>query len=120
MHWLSRANDLLRSRQCIGYATTSCQFAYAYHLQYGFGTRSDPAKSYTYYEVARQLGSPRALERLQALDRLLSSDEKAKAVELAKSIRSELRPIPTQVVFQYAGNQLPSPWSAPPSAQIRR
>ncbi len=118
--WRDRSKSFALLSQCIGYATTSCQFAYAYHLQYGFGTRSDPAKSYTYYEVARQLGSPRALERLQALDRLLSSDEKAKAVELAKSIRSELRPIPTQVVFQYAGNQLPSPWSAPPSAQIRR
>jgi hypothetical protein len=99
-------------------------FSQFYHLQHGFGTPSDPAKSYTYYEVARVLGAPRAPERLQALDRMLSSDEKAKAVELAKSIRSELRPIPTQVIFQYAGNQPPSPWSArsgvSPSAPIRR
>ena len=77
-------------------------------------------KDNQWYSVAFALGAPRAPERLQALDRMLSSDEKAKAVELAKSIRSELRPIPTQVVFQYAGNQPPSPWSALPSAPIRR
>ena len=110
--WQDRSKSFALFGQCIGYASANCQFAYAYHLQHGFGTPSDPAKSYTYYEVARVLGAPRAPERLQALDRMLSSDEKAKAVELAKSIRSELRPIPTQVIFQYAGNQPPSPWSA--------
>jgi len=36
----------------------------------------------------RVLGAPRAPERLQALDRMLSFDEKAKPVELAKSIRN--------------------------------
>jgi TPR repeat protein len=122
--WRDRSKSFALFSQCIGYASANCQFAYAYHLQHGFGTPSDPAKSYTYYEVARVLGAPRAPERLQALDRMLSSDEKAKAVELAKSIRSELRAIPTQVIFQYAGNQPPSPWSArsgvSPSAPIRR
>jgi uncharacterized protein len=118
--WRDRSKSFALFSQCIGYASASCEFAYAYHLRHGFGTRSDPAKSYTYYELARELGSPKAAERLQALDRMLSSDEKAKAVELAKSIRSELRPIPAQVVFQYAGNQPPSPWSALPSAPIRR
>src|SRR5262249_7978899 len=118
--WRDRSKSFALFSQCIGYASMSCQFAYAYHLRHGFGTRSDPSKSYTYYELARELGSPKAAERLQALDRMLSSDEKAKAVELAKSIRGELRPIPTQVVFQYAGTQLPSPGSAPPSASIRR
>jgi TPR repeat protein len=122
--WQDRSKSFALFSQCIGYASSNCQFAYAYHLQHGFGTPSDPAKSYTYYEVARVLGAPRAPERLQALDRMLSSDEKAKAVELAKSIRSELRSIPTQVIFQYAGNQPPSPWSArsgvSPSAPIRR
>src|SRR5262245_38275597 len=122
--WQDRSKSYALFSHCIGYASSNCQFAYAYHLQHGFGTPSDPAKSYTYYEVARVLGAPRAPERLQALDRMLSSDEKAKAVELAKSIRGELRPIPTQVIFQYAGNQPPSPWSAlsrvSPSAPTRR
>jgi TPR repeat protein len=122
--WRDRSKSFALFSRCIGYASANCQFAYAYHLHHGFGTRNDPAKSYTYYEVARELGSPRAPERLQALDRMLSSDDKAKAVELAKSIRSELRPIPTQVVFQYAGNQPPSPWSptpgVSPSTSIRR
>jgi len=66
--WQDRSKSFALFGQCIGYASANCQFAYAYHLQHGFGTPSDPAKSYTYYEVARVLGAPRAPERLQALD----------------------------------------------------
>src|SRR5262249_32240067 len=122
--WRDPSKSFALFSQCIGYASSACQFAYAYHLQHGFGTPSDPAKSYTYYEVARVLGAPRAPERLQALDQMLSSDENARAGKLVKSIRSEPRPIPTQVIYQYAGKQPPSPWSAlsrvSPSAPTRR
>ena len=65
--WRDPSKSFALFSQCIGYASASCQFAYAYHLQHGFGTPSDPAKSYTYYEVARVLGA--RVERLSGCKR---------------------------------------------------
>jgi TPR repeat protein len=124
--WRDRNRSFALFSLCIGYASSSCQFAYAWHLANGFGTPINPVESYARYEVARQLGATKAPERMQALQRVLSPGEVPKAIELASSIRSALRPVPTTVVFQYPGvRPQPSPWpvtasSAPAAASSRR
>jgi len=124
--WRDRNKSFALFGLCIGYASSSCQFAYAWHLANGFATRINPVESYARYEVARQLDSTKAPERLQALQRTLSPGEEPKAIELATSIRGALRPIPTTVVLQYPGARpQPSPWpvtasSAPAAASSRR
>jgi len=124
--WRDRTKAFSLFGLCAGYASSSCQFAYAWHLASGFGTPIDPVESYARYEVARQLGATKAPERLQALQRTLSPGEEPKAIELANSIRGALRPIPTTVVLQYPDvRPQPSPWpvtasSAPAAASSRR
>jgi TPR repeat protein len=124
--WRDRDKAFSLITLCIGYANSSCQFVYAWHLANGVGTRMNPVESYARYEVARQLGSPKAPERIQALQRVLAQGEEPKAIELAESIRGALRPIPTTVVFQYPGGPpQPSPWpvtasSAPAAASSQQ
>ena len=124
--WRDRNKGFALFGLCAGYASSSCQFGYAWHLANGFGTRINTVESYARYEVARQLGATKAPERLQALQRVLSPGEEPKAIDLATSIRGELRPVPTTVVFQYPGvRPQPSPWpvtasSVPAAASSRR
>jgi hypothetical protein len=107
--WQDRNKSLALFKQCIGYASFRCQFAYANHLQSGVATPRDLVGAYARFEVSGELGAANVSERLQSLERLLSADEKTKAVELAKSIRGDLRPVPAVLVIQYPGARVSPP-----------
>ena len=86
-------------------------FGYAFAFQVGYATAKEPVKAYTHYELARQLGSKAAEARQKALEDLLSPSEKASAIEAARLLRRELKPIPRMIVLQRPGVPLPgSPW----------
>jgi hypothetical protein len=57
------------------------------------------------------LGATKAPQQLENLQRMLTSNEKTAALELAKSIRDKLRPIPRKLMLQVPNAaRPPSPW----------
>src|SRR5262245_58583664 len=97
---------------CLPYAYSGCQFTYAYCLRLGSGVRKDLAKAYARYEIARLLGAQSAPKALDSMKTIVTDHEKTTALELAKSMRNELKPIPRKLGLQVPkAPGPPSPWS---------
>ena len=114
--WRDRNKSFALFSLCAGFSSSHCQYGYAILL----GARSDFIQAYAHFVVAQEQGATKAAEKLQAMQRILSPDEKQKAVELAKTIRGELHPIPAVFVFQYPGVRPPSPWPASSATAVGR
>ncbi len=115
--WSDRSKSLELFTQAVAFADLQAQFGYATAFHFGYATPKDVVKAYTHYELARQLGSTNAEGRLKTLDDMLSPSEKSGALESARLLRRELKPIPGVVVLQHSDvPQLPSPWPAPSPA----
>jgi TPR repeat protein len=115
--WSDRSKSLELFTQAVAFADMQAQYGYATAFHFGYATPKDVVKAYTHYELARQLGSTNAEGRLKTLDDMLSPSEKSGALESARSLRRELKPIPGVVVLQRPDvPQLPSPWPAPSPA----
>jgi TPR repeat protein len=124
--WQDAQKGFALFTMCAPFTSSNCQFGYATSHHFGRGTAKDINKAYVHYELARQLGSTGAQARLKTLDELLAPAEKDAALEAARLLRRELKPIPRNVVFQYPDAAGPaSPWIVPPpledraSAQLR-
>jgi TPR repeat protein len=105
--WKSLAKAVSLLNTCLPFAFSNCQYTYAYCLRDGLGYQRDIAKAYARYEVARLLGAVGAPKQIENMQRMLTSDEKAAALELAKSIRDKLRPIPRKLMLQVSNTPRP-------------
>jgi TPR repeat protein len=109
--WRDHSKALELFRMGAAFSDPRSHFGYAMGFHFGYATAKEPAKAYTHYELARQLGSKAAEARQKALEDLLSPSEKASAIEAAQLLRRALKPIPRLIVLQRPGVPLPaSPW----------
>jgi TPR repeat protein len=111
--WKSLAKAVTLLNTCVPFAFSYCQYTYAYCLKNGLGYQRDVAKAYARYEAARLLGAVGAPRQMESMQRMLTNEEKSSALELAKSIRNELKPIPRKLILQVSeAPRPPSPWPA--------
>jgi len=110
--WRDQSKALELFRMGAAFSDPRSHFGYATAFHFGYATAKEPAKAYTHYELARQLGWSKAVEaRQKALEDLLSPSEKASAIEAAQLLRRALKPIPRRIVLQRPSVPLPtSPW----------
>jgi TPR repeat protein len=118
--WRDRQKSFALLGLCERFASSQCQFAYANHLRNGFGTPTDYLNAYARFEVARMLGSSNASQRLERLQPLITAEEKTAALERAKSLRHDLRPVPAKWSLQYSDiRPSASPWQKPAEASAK-
>ncbi|MES1180093.1 MAG: tetratricopeptide repeat protein, partial [Hyphomicrobium sp.] len=112
--WRDRLKAFELFRMAAAYSEPRAQFGYATALQFGHGGSRDLPGAYARYEVARQMNnSSTAVQRQKTLETMLSPAEKDAALEAARLIRRDLKPIPRMIVLQQADQpKPPSPWAA--------
>ncbi len=112
--WKDPTKGVALLNLCTPCAHAGCQYAYAYGLRNGVGIQKDVEKAYARYEVAHLLGHLAAPKQMEAIQSMLTEGEKTAAIELAKSIRNQLKPIPPKMALQVPdAPHPPSPWSMP-------
>jgi TPR repeat protein len=116
--WHDRAKAFELFNLGVPFADARPQFGYATAFQFGYAIERDPAKAYTHYELARQLGNTTtAPQRMKVIEDLLSASEKTAALEDARLRRRQLKPIPALIIVQRPDIPQPaSPWPSTPAA----
>ena len=115
--WRDRAKALEMYKIAATFAEPRAHFGHATGLQFGWTGEKDLVKAYTLYEVTRQMNnSSTAATRQKTIETMISPAEKDAALEAARVIRRDLKPVPRVILLLYPGQtNPPPPWTIPAS-----
>lgn len=123
LHWTQAKSGPLKDakrafeyvRSCSAFRIAACQFNMGAALSSGLDGSPDHVAALAHYEIARELQSPNAADKIKPLEAQLSAADRQAASAFAAVIRTGLQPGPRYIALQIPGIDLgPAPTAIAP------